>query len=459
MQTTGTNPPTAELRSKGIQKSELKRVLGVSFGVAVLVGGTIGSGILRNPGTIAELLNNYWLIIACWIFGGIYVLMGVSSYSELATMFPRAGGAYNYAKAAFGNYTGFLTGWYDFISNGIGPSYFCILIGEYLVLLFPSLTGYATPIAIAFLLAFTLLHLTGVKNGSIAQQVTSLIKVICFAALIIACFLWTGTRINTPSLSPDSVYKGTLLLAFMRALQLVIGTYSGWNSTCFFAEEDKNPARNIPRSLYTGAIIVIVIYVLVNMAFLHVLPASALAGSPLAASDVANVIFGNQGAVLVTVIALFSIVGILNAYMMIPARILFGMSRDGFFIPQGATVNRKGTPAVALIFSTLLNLVLIIIGSFTTLFALSAFMSVTVFTFVYASLIKLRISKPDHPRPYRAWGYPYTTLFLVLISLALFTGFAFSDPQNFLVVLIVTAISYPAYLLTRRRTRGERERE
>ena len=252
MQTTGTNPPTAELRSKGIQKSELKRVLGVSFGVAVLVGGTIGSGILRNPGTIAELLNNYWLIIACWIFGGIYVLMGVSSYSELATMFPRAGGAYNYAKAAFGNYTGFLTGWYDFISNGIGPSYFCILIGEYLVLLFPSLTGYATPIAIAFLLAFTLLHLTGVKNGSIAQQVTSLIKVICFAALIIACFLWTGTRINTPSLSPDSVYKGTLLLAFMRALQLVIGTYSGWNSTCFFAEEDKNPARNIPRSLYAG---------------------------------------------------------------------------------------------------------------------------------------------------------------------------------------------------------------
>src|SRR6185369_11890161 len=188
-----------------------------------------------------------------------------------------------------------------------------------------------------------------------------------------------------------------------------------------------------------------------NMAFLHVLPASSIAGSPLAASDVAKVIFGSRGAILITVIALFSIVSILNAYMMIPARILFGMSRDGFFVPQGAKVNKKGTPAFALIFSAIVNLILISIGSFTTLFALAAFMSVTVFIFVYASLLKLRISKPDLPRPYRAWGFPYTTLFLILISLGLFAGFAIGDPQNLLVILGVTVLSYPAFILLRKR--------
>ena len=443
-------PPIADSKAGVKSNTELKKVLGVAFGIAVLVGGTIGSGILRNPGTIAELVNNYWLIIACWIFGGIYVLLGVSSYSELATMFPKAGGSYNYVKEAFGNYPGFLTGWYDFITNGIGPSYFCILIGEYFVLLFPFLTGYATPIAIAFLIAFTLLHLTGVRTGSIAQQITSLIKVICFAVLIIACFVWTGTTMENRPASVDTVVKGTVLLGFMRALQLVIGTYSGWNATCFFAEEDKNPSRNIPKSLFTGAIIVILIYVLVNMAFLHILPAPSLAGSPLAASDVARVIFGDQGAVLVTVIALFSIVSILNAYMMIPARILFGMSRDGFFVPQGAQVNRKGTPAFALIFSALVNLTLISIGSFTTLFALAAFMSVVVFIFVYASLLKLRKTMPHLPRPYRAWGFPYTTILLILISMGLFTAFAFGDPQNLLVILAVTVLSYPAYILLRK---------
>ena len=451
MQSSEPNITTATSDVTINRKSELKRVLGVTFGIAVLVGGTIGSGILRNPGTIAELLNNYWLIIACWIFGGIYVLMGVSSYSELATMFPKAGGSYNYVKAAFGNYSSFLTGWYDFITNGITPSYFCILIGEYFVLLIPSLSGYATPIAIAFLIAFTLLHLTGVRNGSIAQQITSLIKVICFAALIIACFLWTGTRIESNPVSADTVAKGTILLAFLGALQLVIGTYNGWNSSCFFAEEDKNPSKNIPKSLYTGAIIVILIYILVNMAFMNVLSPSSLAGSTLAASDVARVVFGNQGAVFVTIIALFSIISILNAYMMIPARILFAMSRDRFFVRQGETVNKKGTPAFSLIFSAVLNLILILIGSFNTLFALSAFMSVLVYLFVYASFVKLRQSQPNHPRPYRAWGYPFTTIVLILVSLGLFVGFAISDPTNLLVVVAVTLLSYPAYILLRKK--------
>jgi basic amino acid/polyamine antiporter, APA family len=254
-----------------------------------------------------------------------------------------------------------------------------------------------------------------------------------------------GPSVAGQSIKANHVIAGTVLIAVLQSLQLVIGTYSGWNSTCFFAEEDKNPSRNIPRSLYSGAIIVILIYVLLNMAFLHVLPVSALANSSLVASDVANVLFGNTGAVLITIVAVFSIVSILNAYMMIPARILFGMSRDRFFVSQGTYVNRKGTPTFSLIFSALMNLVLILIGSFNTLFALSAFMSVIVFLFVYAALVKLRVSRPDLPRPAKAWGHPATSFILIIISVGLLVGFAFGDPKNLMVMLAVTLLSYPIY--------------
>src|SRR5687768_11503289 len=107
------------------QKNELKKVLGAGFGIAVMVGGTIGVGILRTPGTIAGMLDSYWLILACWVIGGIYVLLGAGSFAEMAVMLPKAGGPYNYVKRAFGDYAGFLTGWFDYILNAIAPAYFC----------------------------------------------------------------------------------------------------------------------------------------------------------------------------------------------------------------------------------------------------------------------------------------------------------------------------------------------
>ncbi len=107
--------------------NQLKKTLGVGFGIAILIGGTIGVGILRTPGAIAGMLDNYWLIIACWILGGLYVLIGAGSYAELATMFPKAGGSYNYVKQAFGDYGGFVTGWFDYITNATPPAFFSVL--------------------------------------------------------------------------------------------------------------------------------------------------------------------------------------------------------------------------------------------------------------------------------------------------------------------------------------------
>ena len=215
----------------------------------------------------------------------------------------------------------------------------------------------------------------------------------------------------------------------------------------------KNIAKNsnfIFINLIFTTIIVIVIYLLINIAFLHVLPVSAIANAPLAAANVANVVFGQKGGLIVTVVAFFSILSILNAYMMIPARILFGLSRDGFFIKQGALVNKGGTPVTGLLFATVMNFILIILGSFDELFSLGSFLEVIIMGLVFASLLKLRQTEPDLPRPYRAWGFPYAPIIMVIISAALFIGFAFSDHFNLFIIASLALASYPAYkFLTR----------
>ncbi len=436
------------------KSNHLKKALGVGFGIAILVGSTIGVGILRTPGAIAGLLDNYWLIIACWLLGGVYILIGAGTYAELATMLPKAGGSYNYIKRAFGNYAGFLTGWYDYINNTLAPALFCIVISEFLVVLFPNLESQNTIIAISLLIGFTILHATGVKSGSIMQQITSIIKVLFFVGFIVACFMYSGVK-TSPIENHSSIVTTGLFIGFFKSLQMVLGTYEGWSSGCFFAEEDENPSKNIPKSLYTGAIVVILIYVVINMAFLYVLPVTALANSPLAASDVAKVVFGENGATIVTVIAIFSVLGILNAYMMIPARILFGLSRDGFFIQKGTTINKGGTPIVTLLISFVISFVLICVGTFEILFTLGAFMAVIVWGFAYAALIKLRITEPDLPRPHKSWGYPYTSILMILFSLALFLGFAYSDRNSLLIIGIITLLSYPIFLLLKLKSNKE----
>jgi len=428
-------------------KNKLNATLGVAFGIAIGIGSVIGVGILRTPGAIAALVPNPLLIMLCWMLGGVYVLLGVGTYAELAAMLPKAGGSYNYIKRAFGNFSGFYAGWMDYIVNAIGPAYFCIVISEYLALLLPALGGYEKAVAIIILFLFTILHLVNVKTGSIIQQVMSLIKVIMFLSLVIALFIFSdnveASLFNTAPI--QTLATGGLLVGFFKAMQLVLGTYDGWMSACVFAEEDKNPGRNIPRSLFIGASIVIAIYLLVNASFLHVLPVDTLAKSPLPASDAALLIFGQSGATVVTIIAVVSLLSILNVYMMIPSRILFGLSRDGFFNAAFATVNKGGTPVYALLVSAALSCALIVIGSFGALFSLAAFLLLIVLLLTFSSLLALRKKEPELLRPYRSKGYPYTTYLLIACTAALFIGFAIADVKNMLIIVTLFIFSSILY--------------
>lgn len=426
---------------------KLKKVLGIAFGISIVVGSTIGAGILRTPGSIAALLPNKALILSCWFLTGMYILLCASSYAELTTMLPKAGGAFNYAKKAFGNYIGFVIGWFDFILNVGAPAFFCIILGQYSALLFPQLKGYDTVSALAFLTFFTLINIPGIKSSSIVQQVTSTLKVVLLLVLVGGCFFAKPAQIQALPVSPGILFNGALVIAFFKAMQLVLSTYDGWMAVSVFAEEDNNPGKNIPRSYFIGAITIIVLYMLINVAILNVLPLSTIAHSPLAASAAAAIAFGGWGSTFINIIAIFAIVSILNAYMLIPSRILFGISRAGYFTRHGTTLNKGGTPYYSLLICYALTVYLILNNSYEQLFSLSAVMLTVVTAFSFASLLWLRRKEPDLPRPYKAWGYPYVTILALTVTLVLFIGFAISDSRSFWIVAALFAASYPFYRL------------
>lgn len=428
------------------ERRPLKRILGTAFGIAVMVGGIIGVGILRSPGSVAALMDSKALIMLAWTLGGVYIILGVNALAELATMLPKAGGPFNYIQRAFGNYPGFISGWFDFIVNTVAAAYFCIAIGEYISLLLPALKGNETAMAASLLIGFTLLHAAGLKGGSLTQQLTSLIKLVAFVILIVACFLYGGEpgqqEINEAT---STAISAGIFIAFIRSLQLIMGTYDGWGAPVFFAEENVDPGKTIPRSLFGGAALVIFVYLLINLAVFYVLPLHEVAGSKLAMASVAGVIFGQTGFTIITLIAIFSLLSILNAQMMICPRILYGLSRQGFFIEKGTLVNRGGTPWIVLLFTSLVGLILVIFSSFESLFALGTFMNLVVSILMFSALVYLRRTEPNLPRPYKAFGYPWTIFLMIAVALTLFISYAIADTPSFIIIAAFILISFPAY--------------
>lgn len=429
-------------------KTKLLRILGVGFGLAVVIGGMIGAGILRTPGLVAGQLGSVWLIIAVWIFGGIYAFIGVNTYAELGTMLPRAGGPYVFARYTYGDYGGFLVGWSDWFLNTLGAAYITVALGEYAVALFPSLGVSETTISVIILILLTVLNWIGLRTGSGLQKLTSLLKVIAFAFIILACFIYGGHRDGSaqptePLLisSPMTIFVGIIL-----AVQAVFETYAGWNQAVYFSEEDTNPEKNIPRAMFGGVLIVMTIYVLFNLALVYVLPVSDLAASKLPAADAAQVVFGGFSGQFITSIALLSLLGILNVAILTNPRILFALSRDGLFFSKFAEVNKGGTPANALFLTILLTIILAATGSFETLLEISAFMGLSVNTAIFLALFILRKREPDLPRPYRARGYPIIPAIILIGSLLLLIAYVIGNTENSLFALVIMVLSYPIYL-------------
>ena len=430
----------------------LLRVLGVGFGLAVTIGGTIGMGILRTPGDIATHLATPTLFIGIWIVGGLYALLGAISIAELGAMIPRSGGFYVFAHRALGNYAGFIVGWSDWMSTCATLAVISMVVGEYMGVLVPAAANKPKAVALTVVLLFALLQWRGIRWGSLTQNITSLLKVLVFVVFVVVAFLHEPASGNNTATSMKHGFA--LLAAIILALQGVLYTYDGWYGICYFGGEVLNPKRDVTRSMFGGVLLVIAIYVLVNFALLHVMPLSEIAGEPLAVGKAASLIFGRYGDTAIRTLAIVSMLSTINAYTLSAPRTLYAMSCDGLFTHQGTTVNKGGTPTVTLLISTIVAVLFIVSGTFNQILAVIAFFFVSYYTMAFISVIVLRKREPDLPRPYRVIGYPWTTLIVIIGSIAFLVGAVVSDlannERNSLWALALLAISGPVYLLVKR---------
>lgn len=432
-------------------EGKLLRVLGVGFGIAVTVGGTVGVGILRTPGIVAFHIPDVWLLMFLWVLGAAYSLLGTLSVVELGTTFTEAGGWYVYSRHAFGNYGGFLIGLCDWIVQSASLAYLATAIGEFSIALFPGIPGGIGAVGAFTLLLFAFLHYLGTRSSSRLQQITSLAKGIGLLAFVAICFLLSPPVANRESVNLPGGFP--LIVALVLAMQAIIITYDGWYSAIYFTEEDKNPAANLPRSAIGGLICSTVIYLLINAALLYALPISELGASQLPAAAVATKIFGDLGGKIITAISLISIFSVVNAVLLLASRIVYGMARDGLFFTKLASVSKVGTPVPAMVLTTVLAILLVLSGTFERLIAIAAFFAVIVYSSGFVSLFVLRKKRPDLKRPFRVWGYPWTPLIALIGSVAFLIATIASDRANSLYGLILIALTYPIFRLFVRSTR------
>lgn len=405
-------------------------------------------GILRTPGDIATQLPTPTLFIGIWILGGLYALLGAVSIAELGAMIPRSGGFYVFAHRALGNYAGFIVGWSDWMSTCATLAVISMVVGEYLGVLVPSVANRQKAVALTVVLLFALLQWRGIRWGSVTQNLTSLLKVLVFVAFVVFAFLSTPSMSNQPG--PALKHGFALLGAIILALQGVLYTYDGWYGICYFGGEIRNPRRDVTRSMFGGVLSVVAIYVLVNFALLHVMPLSEIAGEPLAVGKAASLIFGRYGDTVIRALAIVSMLSTINAYTLSAPRTLYAMSCDGLFTHHGTTVNKGGTPTVTMLISTMVAVLFIISGTFNQVLAVIAFFFVSYYTMAFISVFVLRKRAPDLPRPYRVWGYPWTTIIVTIGSIAFLAGAVAGDTQNSLWALALLAISGPVYLVVKR---------
>jgi basic amino acid/polyamine antiporter, APA family len=436
-------------------EARLRRALGTGFGVAVGVGSMIGAGILRTPADVATALPVVGLFLAAWLAGGLYALLGANALAELGTMIPRSGGQYVFVKRAMGPYAGFLVGWNDWVSSCAAMTAVALAVAGALEALVPALAGRAPLLAGLLLLAVAAFIWRGVRTSDRAQRTTSAIKAIALLALIAACVagrLWTHDVDVAPPAPLPVPHGPALAAAFVLALQGIIYTYDGWSGVVYFSEEVRDPGRDIPRALFGSVLSVIVLYLLLNAAFLFALSVPALARSPLAAASAASLLFGAAGGMVVQALVVLALPSAVFANTLFASRVVFALARDGAAPAALSRVNAGGTPSAALATSVGVA-ALFLLGTFERVIAVCSFLFVATYAMSFASLFLLRRREPEAPRPWRAWGHPWTTLLILVASLAFLVGTVAADRVTGLVALALVVASWPVYRLTMRPAR------
>lgn len=418
------------------RRGSLLTLLGPDFTIAAVVGGTIGLGILRTPGEVAARTGTPALLFVAWTIGGLYTLLGAIPFLELARFAPQAGGPFVYARRAFGRYGGFLIGWCDWIQCAAVIAVLASVTGEIAARV---VAGQARVVAGVVVLALTFLQWRGLRVSSNAEKIMSTAKVIGLLALIVGCFLYDGPPAEPPA---ESMAHAPITLGgIVVALQMVVATYAGWHGAIYFAEEQSDGGRSMPRAVIGGLAVVTAMYLLVNAAFLSALGMPRLTQSSFPATDVASLAFGNAGGIAVMVVMLVALLNVTHTLLLAATRVLFALGRDGLFTGRAATVNDRGTPTTALLITAGIALVLSTTATFARVVGIASILTVIVYAACFAAALRLRATR-----------HPVITTIVLLGSMAFLASAATADTNSALGAAALGLVSLPAYWITVRRS-------
>ena len=451
----------------------LVRALGTWDVSLITIGMIVGSAIFIAASIVPREMPQPALLIGLWCAGGLISLAGVVTYAELGTMFPEAGGQYHFLKEAYGSLYGFLFGWTSFLVIQSGAiAYLAVASADCLGAFFPFFRSSHEVVAIP--LGVTTLHVSGsqiaatieiiflsavnyrgLREGSLFQNAVTVIKVVSLLALVVFG-LAVPPAVETPwhaALPGQGLVRGLAV-----AMIGVLWCYDGWYQATFCAGEIRNPGRSLPRGMLIGTSVTAVLFILINVVYLRALPTMELGRSPGIGEAAAGALFGPKFAALVTLAVFIAVFGCLSSNVLTAARIYLPMAQDGLFFRSLAKIHPvHRTPTACIVAQGVWSIVLTFSGSYEQLGTYVIFAMFLFHTATGAALFVLRRRRPNWPRAYRAWGYPWTSIVFILTSLAFVTNTLIVRPIESLWGLLLMALGLPAYLWWRRKS-GTRTR-
>jgi len=423
----------------------LRKTLGWGDGLALVVGIMVGSGIFRTPGLVASSLGHPALVFVAWALGGAVGLLGALIYAELSTRHPHAGGKYVFARESFGRRAGFVFGWIEVLTYCSAEAAISVVSADYLSRLVGWPPRAASTVGVFLILTLTAVHLVGVRLGTMAQNVVTGAKVLALLGVLLVAAVagsgagWQGSLPGAPT---GLALFGAMAVAF----QSVIWSYYGYPDAAKIAEELKDPDRSLPRVFLGGIATVTALYLLLNAAFLHVLPFERIATSTLVAGDAAEAMFGPRGGAVISALALLVMLASLNGNLFVTPRVVFGLSRDGLGPRVLSRVNPGGTPWTALLLVSVIAVVLAATGTFERLLALAITFILVTDGFMVLVLFRLRAAQPA--APFHVPLYPLVPSLFLVTYVLLLVGALIQQPGITLAALgALATVSFLSWLV------------
>jgi APA family basic amino acid/polyamine antiporter len=428
--------------------SEPSRVLANKFVLAVTVGGIIGLGILRSPGEIAAVAPNPYLYLSLWLGAGLFVLLSLGVVAELIGMTPRSGGVYSLVRHAYGPFPGFVLGWADWVSFTADIAIKAVVIVEFTGILFPEVRLWLTPLAILVTTAFAAFQLRGIATSALIQE--TITSVVGIAIVIFALLLFFAEPVTIAAGDHVPVVR-TGIQAWSLVLATIIFTYDGWLFASYFSGEIKGGAGAVARTCVRGTVIVIVLYMLINLAMVVSVPLPLLAENELALSRALELAISPLASTAVVLAAIVILLSQQNQGYMGGPRVLQALATDGLAVKRAETIGEKGNPIFAVVMTWALSVAMIMAGGFEFLVQLCVFLFVPLYVALIIGVLILRKREPDTARPFRAWGHPYSTI-VVLIGWSMITAFqAYADKEIALYAIGLVAFAWPVYWYLKRK--------